>query len=62
MKKLLFIAYHFPPYGGAGVQRSLKFVKYLPAYGIRPTVLTSSAAPDQKWSPADPTLAHEIPP
>lgn len=62
MKKLLYIAYHFPPYGGAGVQRSLKFVKYLPSYGISPTVLTSSSPPDQKWSPADTTLAHEIPP
>ena len=28
-KRLLYIAYHFPPVGGSGVQRALKFVKYL---------------------------------
>ena len=33
MKKLLFIAYFFPPAGGGGVQRSLKFVKYLINFG-----------------------------
>jgi glycosyltransferase involved in cell wall biosynthesis len=36
----LVVAYAFPPVGGAGVQRVAKFVKYLPAHGVRPTVLT----------------------
>ncbi len=40
MKKVLIIAYYFPPLGGSGVQRTLKFVKYLPEYGWEPTVLT----------------------
>lgn len=40
MKRLLFIAYAFPPCGGAGVQRSAKFVRYLPDFGWLPTVLT----------------------
>ncbi|OGF48528.1 MAG: hypothetical protein A2231_00050 [Candidatus Firestonebacteria bacterium RIFOXYA2_FULL_40_8] len=40
MKKVLVIAYFFPPLGGAGVQRTLKFVKYLPGEGIEPVVLT----------------------
>ena len=40
LKKLLVITYYFPPSGGAGVQRVLKFVKYLPQYGWKPTVLT----------------------
>ncbi len=40
MKKVLIIAYYFPPLGGSGVQRTLKFVKYLPQYGWEPTVLT----------------------
>lgn len=40
MKKVLVITYYWPPSGGAGVQRSLKFVKYLPEFGIRPVVLT----------------------
>ncbi len=40
MKKVLIIAYYFPPLGGSGVQRTLKFVKYLPMFGWQPTVLT----------------------
>ena len=39
-KKVLFCAYIFPPLGGSGVQRSLKFVKYLRKYGYEPIVLT----------------------
>jgi len=39
--QLLFIAYFFPPLGGAGVQRSLKFAKYLPDFGWIPHVITS---------------------
>ncbi len=39
MKNLLFITYHFPPTGGSGVQRGLKFAKYLPQFGFRPIVL-----------------------
>jgi glycosyltransferase involved in cell wall biosynthesis len=41
MKKVLIIAYHFPPAGGGGVQRTLKFVKYLPSFGWQPIVLTT---------------------
>jgi glycosyltransferase involved in cell wall biosynthesis len=37
--KILQIAYHYPPMGGAGVQRALKFSKYLPLHGITPVVL-----------------------
>lgn len=39
-KNVLFIAYHFPPIGGSGVQRSLKYVKYLPSNGYNPLVVT----------------------
>lgn len=39
-RKVLYIAYYFPPMGLSGVQRTLKFVKYLPSYGWKPTVLT----------------------
>jgi glycosyltransferase involved in cell wall biosynthesis len=42
MRKVLIIAYYFPPMGMAGVQRTLKFVKYLPDYNWIPTVLTVS--------------------
>lgn len=40
MEQVLFVAYYFPPLGGAGVQRTLKFVKYLPEFGWQPHVLT----------------------
>jgi len=37
-KKLLIITYYWPPAGGPGVQRWLKFVKYLPDFDVQPTV------------------------
>lgn len=40
LRKVLVIAYYFPPMGLSGVQRTAKFVKYLPQYGWKPTVLT----------------------
>ncbi len=40
MKNVLVISYFFPPLGGAGIQRTLKFVKYLPQCGWLPIVLT----------------------
>lgn len=60
MKKVLIITYYFPPAGGAGVQRWLKFVKYLPQYGCEPIVLTvdgNCASYPQK----DASLAADIP-
>ena len=58
MKNVLVIAYVFPPIGGGGVQRTLKFVKYLPAFGWRPLVLTSKQAVFDYF---DHTLVDEIP-
>lgn len=37
-KKVLIITYYWPPAGGPGVQRWLKFVSYLPQFGIEPVV------------------------
>jgi len=37
-KKVLIITYYWPPAGGPGVQRWLKFVKYLPEFNIEPIV------------------------
>lgn len=37
-KKVLIVTYYWPPAGGPGVQRWLKFVKYLPDFGIEPVV------------------------
>ena len=39
-KRVLFISYPFPPVGGAGVQRTTKFVKYLSEFGWLSSVLT----------------------
>lgn len=41
MYKVLVLAYYFPPKGLSGVQRALKFVKYMPEFGWEPTVITS---------------------
>ena len=41
MKKVLIITYYWPPSGGAGVQRWLKFVKYLQEFGWEPIVYTA---------------------
>ena len=40
MKKVLIITYYWPPCGGPGVQRMLKFARYLPEFGYMPTVVT----------------------
>lgn len=57
-KKVLFIAYHFPPIGGSGVQRSLKYVKYLPMYEYKPLVCTVKNGHNFAY---DYTLLDEIP-
>ncbi|GBD92221.1 glycosyl transferases group 1 [bacterium BMS3Abin04] len=58
MKKVLIITYYWPPAGGAGVQRALKFVKYLPQFGWQPIVLTVQN-PDSPVE--DKSLAADIP-
>ena len=58
MKKVLIISYYWPPSGGAGVQRWLKFVKYLRRFGWEPVVYT----PENPEAPAlDPSLEEDIP-
>ncbi|MCC9599519.1 glycosyltransferase [Stieleria sp. JC731] len=58
-KRMLFISYVYPPSGGGGVQRSVKFVRYLPDFGWAPTVLTATnpSVPVQ-----DPDLLDELDP
>ncbi len=53
MPSVLFIAYHFPPGGGAGVQRSVNFVRDLPALGFDPIVLTGPGGAHDRWTPRD---------
>jgi glycosyltransferase involved in cell wall biosynthesis len=59
MKKLLIITYYWPPSGGPGVQRWLKFSTYLAQMGYEPFVVTVN--PDEATYPvADQTLAHQV--
>lgn len=58
-KKVMVITYYWPPSGGSGVQRWLKFVKYLPQFGWQPYVFTpENPAFDLK----DESLLKDIPP
>ena len=57
MHKVLVIAYYFPPMGLSGVQRTLKFVKYLRNYGWEPTVITTS---DVAYFAHDESLQKEL--
>lgn len=42
MKRVLMIAYHFPPLAGSsGIQRTLRFARHLPAFGWEPLILTA---------------------
>ncbi len=60
MRRLLLISYYFPPSGGPGVQRTLKFAKYLREFGWDPTVL--SVNPEHAAYPSiDESLAEEVP-
>lgn len=60
MKKVLVITYYWPPSGGAGVQRILKFVKYLPEFEIKPYIVT--VREDKASYPViDKTLEKDIP-
>jgi hypothetical protein len=61
MKRILFISHFFPPTGGAGVQRSSKFVKYLPQFGVSSVVVTGHSDPDSRWSPEDRSLLMDLP-
>ncbi|MCE1190445.1 MAG: glycosyltransferase [Ignavibacteria bacterium] len=59
MFKVLVIAYYFPPKGLSGVQRTLKFVKYMPKFEWQPTVLTSD---DNAYFAYDHSLMNDIDP
>jgi glycosyltransferase involved in cell wall biosynthesis len=60
-KRVLFLAYHFPPIGGGGVQRNAKFVRYLPDHGYAPVVVTGPGDSGGYWTPSDETLLEEVP-
>lgn len=57
MKKIMIIAYFFPPSGGGGVQRTSKFVKYLYRLGYKPIVVTAN---DEAYNLHDCSLLEDI--
>ncbi|RJE75209.1 glycosyltransferase [Reichenbachiella sp. MSK19-1] len=57
-KKVLVITYYWPPSAGGGVQRWLKFVKYLPDYGWEPIVFTPE---DPDFGIQDESLELDVP-
>ena len=58
MKRVLVITYYWPPTGGSGVQRWVKFAKYLPSEGWQPVIYTPEN-PEQLA--IDESLAAEVP-
>lgn len=56
--KALIATYYWPPSGGPGVQRYLKFAKYLPQFGVEPIVLTVE---NPTYPLQDPSLLEEVP-
>ncbi|NDF59959.1 MAG: hypothetical protein EB100_02665, partial [Crocinitomicaceae bacterium] len=59
--KILIITYYWPPSGGGGVQRWVKFCKYLPEFGYEPIVLTVAPS-DASYTLLDHSLEKEISP
>ncbi|MDR2206853.1 MAG: glycosyl transferase family 1 [Flavobacteriaceae bacterium] len=58
LKKILIITYYWPPAGGPGVQRWLKFAKYLPDFGWKPVIFTPE---NPSYPLIDKSLEQEIP-
>ncbi|MEJ7644334.1 MAG: glycosyl transferase [Chryseolinea sp.] len=56
--KVLIITYYWPPSGGSGVQRWLKFVKYLPSFGWHPFVFTPE---NPSFAVRDESLLNDVP-
>ena len=57
-KKVLIVSYYWPPAGGPGVQRWLKFAKYLPEFGWEPIIYTPE---NPSYPLVDTSLVGEIP-
>jgi hypothetical protein len=58
VKRVLIITYYWPPSGGSGVQRWLKFVKYLREFGYEPVVYTPQ---NPELMAVDNSLCEEVP-
>lgn len=62
MPRVLMLARHFPPIGGAGVHRTLGSVRHLPALGYEPVVVSGTPEHGDRWNPRDATLLMRVPP
>jgi glycosyltransferase involved in cell wall biosynthesis len=58
-RRVLMLAYAFPPLGGGGVQRALKFVRYLDPLGWEATVVSTRS---RHYPARDASLVKELPP
>ena len=58
MKRVLIITYYWPPSGGSGVQRWVKFARYLPELGWQPVIYTPE---NPELTSVDTSLEDEIP-
>jgi len=58
-RRVLMFAYYFPPLGGGGVQRTAKYVKYLPSDGFEPILVTGTP---RGFLLRDASLSRDVPP
>src|SRR5688500_8900434 len=58
MRRLLVVAYFFPPVGGIGIERTLKHVEHLPDFGWQPVVVTAA---NSGYRIVDPASVARIP-
>ncbi|MEM0913127.1 MAG: glycosyltransferase [Planctomycetota bacterium] len=62
-RRVLMVAFYFPPDGGGGTQRTLKFCRYLPSFGWSPVVLAPPPRDaTSQWTPRDDSLLAEVGP
>lgn len=61
MKRVLVLAYYFPPLGGVGVHRAVRLVQYLRTYGYAATLVTGPGTEALEWAPLDEALAADVP-
>jgi glycosyltransferase involved in cell wall biosynthesis len=59
MRKVLALAYHYPPVGGAAVQRTARLLTHLPESGYEPVVVAGSGVRGSRWTPRDESLEQD---
>lgn len=60
-RRVLYLTFYFPPLGGGGVQRAVKFAKYLPEFGFEPVVVTGRVDRRTRHAPLECSLDPEAP-